>query len=957
MAPPDPIANRYKRYKAGTDKLTRWLYLKSRPNNQDCDLSPAVTLSTQGLLRLAEQIASATPRVDIPLEMIVITEDVIEGRLVCADWYSASSDGSGGETEQKNSSHRNFITVLKQILAFLQGAYDGQSTRKERAKGITAKCKADILQNIYEYLDVEEPAASPSDLRSTSAHEPSSSPKRTQVKIGEVEDADKTFAIWCFFKDQYDVCQFLKNLWQRHMAGEVNLCTVCEVTHKALELMEKTGDQLTKDYPCFDRIKNVIDFLGFEVTAGITGYTYVAFHEKKVQADAHTNPPLHELFCTRAITILDEFRMWCFVGPTKLIHGRNRTHRLAYTLRALVPEIMVMWNFGKKVPVLTDHGRPRPFPEDVFSEGLISSCFNNFNAPWLVTACQAYMHIYDALDTHIAEAHDQLHRHACRLRRVREDHASFALSHGPMSFPVPSHEKSCAPIEAHLKFYVDKDIVGLLQKETPYPELQAPSPPYQMQKLLPVPCGRMIHEQQLDLYLGGLQACNSGFVVLAAAHFYRAAEICGGIRLSWQSMDWFLARHGEQQKVVPDLKGSTTPFAMLARHYRVALGAKPPKRSARSVGPPDAKTFTRVTGATSRFQYGALPTALQSLEKGHMFGDQTSSPYMAHYAVEYRRILTGGKMQGNPDEHALYKVAYAALDQQDTALDGTGKRTPKGAQHRNVTGLQLLESYANMLLQDEVSFNFDYFAFTRECHGLLSKVIRGYWEMIGMMPYEAVNTMLWELAHTEQKARGMLKLEYTMIRGASSHLNEHFKREGSKLLNEAKARSGSHMPLPSTVPCSDTGYVFADILPPVTIHEVETLTSYHVCHGVDFHLDRATNTVMLYNPRWKDNKDARRHILRSFGGSSPSEIEDAMRDDTYIAQSIHPLPQGDAAAIHAPVIQNGGTLNLMLMGNVPQEQQTGGRSSECKTVDSTDIVVRGQRAKLGKRIANAFASL
>ncbi|KAK3635628.1 hypothetical protein LTR56_014668 [Elasticomyces elasticus] len=888
MASPDPIANRYKRYKAGTDKLTRWLYLKSRPNNQDSDLSPAVTLSTQGLLRLAEQIASATPKVDIPLEMIVITEDVIEGRLVCADWYSASSDGSGGETEQKNSSHRNFITVLNQILAFLQSAYDRQSTRKEKAKGITAKCKADILQNIYEYLDVEEPASNSSDLGSTSAHEPSSSPKRTQVKIGEVEDADKTFATWCFFKDQYDVCQFLQNLWQRHMAGEVNLCTVCEVTHKALELMEKTGDQLTKDYPCFDRIKNVIDFLGFE-----------------------------------AITIMNESRVWCFVGPTKLINGRNRTHRLAYTLRALVPEIMVMWNFGKKVPILTDHGRPRPFPEEVFSEGLINSCFDEFIPPWLVTACQAYMHIYDALGNHIAGAHDQLHRHASTLREMRDAHASFARTHGPPTFSVAKHMVFVAGIESHLKFYVDKDIVSLLQKETPYPELQAPSPPYQMQKLLPVPCGKMIHEQQLDLYLGGLQACNSGFVVLAAAHFYRAAEICGGIRLPWQSMDWFLARHGEQQKVVPDLKGSTTPFAMLARHYRVALGAKPSKRSTRSAGLPDAKTFTRVTGGTSRFQYGALPTTLQSAKKGHIFGDQTSSPYMAHYAVEYRRTLTDGSMQRNPDEHALHKVAYAALDQQNTALDVAGKRVSKGAQHRKVTGLQLLESYADMLLQDEASFNFDYFAFTRECHGLLSKVIRGYWEMIGMMPYEAVNTMLWELAHTEQYARGTPKLEHTMICGASSHLNEHFEREGCKLLNEAKARSGSNMPLPSTVPCSDTGYVFADILPPVTIHDVETLTSYHVCHGVDFHLDRATNTVMLYNPMWKDNKDARRHILRSFGGSSPFEIEDAMRDDTYIAQSIHPLPQGEAAAIHARVLQNGGTLNMMLMGGVHQEQHTG----------------------------------
>ncbi|KAK5681858.1 hypothetical protein LTS10_006391 [Elasticomyces elasticus] len=935
MAPPDPIANRYKRYKAGTDKLTRWLYLKSRPNNQDSDLSPAVTLSTQGLLRLAEQIASAIPKVDIPLEMIVITEDVIEGRLVCADWYSASSDGSGGEREQKNSSHRNFITVLKQILAFLQGAYDRQSTRKEKAKGITAKCKADILQNIYEYLDVEEPAASPSDLGSTSAHEPSSSPKRTQVKIGEVEDADKTFAIWCFFKDQYDVCQFLKSLWQRHMAGEVNLCTVCEATYKALELMEKTGDQLTKDYPCFDRIKNVIDFLGFEVSAGVTGYTYVAFHEKKVEADAYTNPPLHELFCTRAITIMNEFRVWCFVGPTKLINGRNRTHRIAYTLRALVPEIMVMWNFGKKVPILTDHGRPRPFPEDVFSEGLINSCFDEFIPPWLVTACQAYMHIYDALGNYIAGAHDQLHRHASTLREMRDAHASFARTHRPPTFSVAKHMVSVAGIESHLKFYVDKDIVGLLQKETPYPELQAPSPPYQMQKLLPVPCGKMMREQQLDLYLGGVQACDSGFVVLAAALLQSSRNL----RRSTTS-------------VAVDGLVSGSP-----RHYRVALGAKPSKRSTRSAGLPDAKTFTRVTGGTSRFQYGALPTTSQSAEKVHMFGDQTSSPYMAHYAVEYRRTLTDGSMQRNPDEHALHKVAYAALDQQNTALDVAGKRAPKGAQHRKVTGLQLLESYADMLLQDEVSFNFDYFAFTRECHGLLSKVVRGYWEMLGMMPYEAVNTMLWELAHTEQNARGTPELERTMICGASSHLNEHFEREGSKLLNEAKARSGSNMPLPSTVPCSDTGYVFADILPPVTIHDVETLTSYHVSHGVDFHLDRATNTVMLYNPRWKDNKDARRHILRSFGGSSPSEIEDAMRDDTYIAQSIHPLPQGEAAAIHAPVLQNGGTLNMPLMGGVHQEQHTGGRSSECKIVGSTDIVVRGQRAKLKKRIANAFASL
>ncbi|KAK4888878.1 hypothetical protein LTR27_012277 [Elasticomyces elasticus] len=954
MAPPDPIANRYKRYKAGTDKLTRWLYLKTRPNNQDSDLSLAVTLSTQGLLRLAEQISSATPRVDIPLEMIVITEDVIEGRLVCADWYSASSDGSGGETEQKNSSHRNFITVLKQILAFLQGAYDRQSTRKEKAKGMTAKSKADILQNIYEYLDVEEPAASPSDTQATDVRNPGCSPKRTEIKIGEVEDADKIFAVWCFFKDQYDVCQFLKVWWQRHTAGEVTLCTVCEVTHKALELMEKAGHQLAKDYPCFDQIKNVIDFLGFEVHGGVAGYTYVAFHEKKIHADAHTTPPLHELFCTTAITLLNEFRAWSIIGPTKLIHGRNRTHRFAHTLRTLIPEILVMWNFGKKVPILTDHGRPRPFPEDVFSEGLITSCFDNFIAPWLVTACQAYMHIYDALGTHIAGAHDQLHRHASRLRQVREDHASFALLHGSMTFPVPSHQKSCAPIEAHLKFYVDKDIIGLLQKETPYETLQEPSPPYQMQKLLPVPCGRMIHEQQIDLYLGGLSSCNSGFVVLAAAHLYKAAQTCGASRLPWQTMDWFLARHG-QQKVVPELKDTTTPCTMLARHYRILLGAKPPKRNVKSAGPPDPKLFTRITGGASRFQYGALPLALQSLTKGHLFGDQTSSPYMAHFAVEYRRALADGDRQRDPHEHALYKVAYAAMDQQEAALDGAGKKKPRGAQGRKVTGLQLLESYADMLLQDEVSFNFDYFAFTRECHALLKRVVDDHWEMIGIMPYEAVNVMLWELAHSEQNTRGVLKLEQTMVYRAGSPLDKHFEGQGSRLLDNARARSGSHMPLPSTVPCSNTGDVFADGLPSFTIHDVETLRSYHVSHGVDFHLDRATNTIMLYNPLWHDNMDARRHLLRSFGGS-PSEVEDALREDTYIAQSIHPLRQDEAMAIHARVLQNGGTLNL-LMGGLRQEPSTGKGPSKCKDVGPSDMVVRGERAKLGKRIANAFASL
>ncbi|KAK5681773.1 hypothetical protein LTS10_006306 [Elasticomyces elasticus] len=874
MSDPSPIANRYKRYKAGTNKLTRWLYIKGSGEGTHVKSTQATRLTTQDLVRLAASVVSATPHVDIPLEIIVVTEDVIEARQVCVDWYSSTSDGSS-ENEKQDAGHVNFIAVLKTILSKLQKAYEEHSTRQQKSKrGVAVATKAEIKQNIFDYLDFEEPTPAPLEngakpSRSAGTSEPTKA-VCPELSIQEVEDADKAFAIWCFFKDQFEVCQFLKSQWQQHAAGKLGFVTVCEVTGNAFMLMQKASDELVAAFPSCGHTQDILDFLGFETCVIDDEIAVLTFREQKVANMIRSTPAVHELFCIKACTILSEFKTLISRDGKRVSEHANRTHRFASVLRSMVPELLLLHHTEGYTAHYGHRARVRPTFGDDFVEGLLSAYTIGNVAPSLLTMCQAYMHIYDALGPQVAEGFELLHGNAGRFRQAQKKRRQFVEAMGGLS---PWDLERCDEHEsARLEQYTEKDFMVWIQEKmaSAWPHLGTPSAPFQMQKLLPVSSGMMLYNQQLDVHCSGLAMSNAGFAVVAAAYLYKAAKRCGLLETEWADMNFFLTQHKAGKSVMLEQTSDNTSLETLARQYRISLGGRPPKKNEKKPDPPNVKMYTRTFGASHRFRMSELPPLEQSIKLGRLMGEHNASPFLQHIGNDYRNNPSyedGTTSLDNLLERALHSVANAALDEKAAAA-GIDRHKGREARSWKLSSVELLESFVDMLMKDELNFNFDYLSFTKGCYDMLSLMTRKHAAIDAdeaRGAYQLVNVMLWELAGTEQKGKGAIKLEDTILSEVQGILQRYIGCAGSRYLDEARPRCSPHMPLPSQLQCPSMKFLTGPVEPRLHMEDLSAVKSLYREKGVEFQFDQATNTIMMYNPAWKSRYDARRELLQWFG--------------------------------------------------------------------------------------------
>ncbi|KAK5715910.1 hypothetical protein LTR15_009735 [Elasticomyces elasticus] len=364
-----PISDRYRRYKAGTTKITDWLKKAAKgcvgteKSTADLCIADDADLTTQGLIKLAEALtvhwltlAPALSRLLPQRALKLISrsrsssfEDVIGGRQASAEWYAGTGGGSDDATKQANHRHRNFIEVLKQILNVLNSKYEDRLPRWEKKKPQKLKQeKAKIVENIYQYLDIEEPVDSSPDpqdglLKDGLPQQPQPTRHAPGSLAKDIEETDKIFALWCYFKDQYDSCNFLKEAWQEYKDGELSLQTVCQVTDTAFMLMKKACATLVSEYPQFADMHDVDSFLGFEKSTVGGKLTIVAFREKLARPDGDcSKPALHELFCTKASCIMDHFGLMVCTHVNVPLEARNLSNAFAPCLYSLAPEIRLL---------------------------------------------------------------------------------------------------------------------------------------------------------------------------------------------------------------------------------------------------------------------------------------------------------------------------------------------------------------------------------------------------------------------------------------------------------------------------------------------------------------------------------------------------------------------------------------------------------------------------------------
>ncbi|KAK3635432.1 hypothetical protein LTR56_014716 [Elasticomyces elasticus] len=869
---PTPISDRYRRYKAGTTKITGWLKTaakgcsdigQSLANLCDADDDAGATrgsMTAQDLVRLATVIATSTqPKVEIPLEILVVVEDVIEGRQASADWYAGTDHGVDGETEKANQRHRKFIEVLKKVHSVLKEKYVARLPKSYKKKPEKIELdKAAILDNIYEYLDLEDPKApttTPSPRRVTRSVPRRATPRQggEQSLLQDLEEADKVFALWCFFKDQYDSCSFLKDAWQEYKDGKLSFTTICQVTDTAFMLMEKANTALTAQYPDFKDMDGVNGFLGFTMMSLGGHITVVAFQERKVCTDIESKPALHELFCTRASGIMHEFRE-ALCRPEDYNsypeEARNISHPFSVALRVLAPELRLLAVSDDSEGDMDKH--TAHVHEDMFLRHLVRLVKDATLSPWLVSACQAYMHIYDGLGVKVPHGQMVLHDEASWLSKSMTDHMHHMSS---------LQDRQTTPLinffRGHLLANVDGDVVQLLHKDFLTEERKVCPPDFRMRKLLPVTCGSLLFMTQQSCHIFGVLDCNAGFNVLAAAYLYKAARLAGVFDAEWEDMEWLLKQHDRLMILV----GKTSqPLEAFAKHYLLALGRNPAATYA-------YRRYTRSDTTNPAFQYADIPTPQQVKENARILGASGCSPYIRHMAEESEKnkAYTSGDSPWNGlQELVLHKVANDILQREPA---GVAAAKQGKVNSNKMTAVQLLVAFKQMLKDDEPNFRFDYFGFLRSCSDLMTVVLTTC-DPAGdhgvQAAFRFVNLVLWEAASTEKKGNA-LNLQQTMLFRCGGLLAAHINRVGTVA---ASSRSGS----PQLTAATPTDNSLQALLGPIPCMREEIFRelahTVRVQKDVELAVDSDAKVMTIHVAHIKTKKEMVR-FLQDLWGSGP----------------------------------------------------------------------------------------
>lgn len=320
----------------------------------------------------------------------------------------------------------------------------------------------------------------------------------------------------------------------------------------------------------------------------------------------------------------------------------------AYSLFSLVPQIKML---GRCRISPGDETRAPLVYEDHFLFGLVSICDTACLPPWLVTACHAYMHIYEVLGLLHTEGFKVLHKEAPRLEQTLTKHRQYMSSLQDWNpGNVDIRDFAFEFLLSSINSAVEQDPVQRLHEQHPEFETVKSPPAFHIQKCLPVGCGSLLFITQQGAHVTGLLDSNTGLTVLAAAHLYNAARLCGALKEEWPDMEWFISQHSGQRPFVLENLKSATPLTTAAKHYAIALGVKPSTTLT-------FKRYTRKSSPTPTFQYADVPPFNHSFKHGRVLGSNSCSPYMRHMTEESsknRSYQQGGSAWNGLQELVLH---------------------------------------------------------------------------------------------------------------------------------------------------------------------------------------------------------------------------------------------------------------------------------------------------------------
>jgi hypothetical protein len=206
------------------------------------------------------------------------------------------------DIQSSNTTHEHFIEILETVRDILVP----KKHVKKPTTRIASEKKIDNISNLFEYLEVEEPAECIYGDAST-PHTSKSKDMSDNIYELEPSDEDKSFAIFCLFKNLTDIRYLVRQTWAEYRDRQIALTTAAVIMNTAITLFRRLDESFVAEFPQFDEHRKIVSYLttAYQDPNGETGedfgsYTGNGFRlHSKIFFCTQTSEILNGLFLNR----------------------------------------------------------------------------------------------------------------------------------------------------------------------------------------------------------------------------------------------------------------------------------------------------------------------------------------------------------------------------------------------------------------------------------------------------------------------------------------------------------------------------------------------------------------------------------------------------------------------------------------------------------------------------------
>ena len=553
-------------YKAGTDRLARWLIRNARICGIEREYSLSSTapirtssskhprrlrehqkyrISPKEFIRLAKGIAASThPTIRLPETLALVIRETIHMRNQTSDLYLDDAKRSKSKAAMSpNDGHRHFTAVLENVLSILEAQSTKQSTQTNTSSFIRSR---DIITALE--LDGRR-------------YQNSEDTKLTvQIEHSQGEsDFDKIFCIHTFFKDMNAIREFISPLWEKYACGELDLMSVSVTTDLAFTLMKHTSEEIAALVPEAASWSAMV----FIMTEAFDGLS----NQKGF---------LNETCAQTATTLNDFIRI---LEPNSLVQKKTghlgeydpTQDRLCLSddekyredviiLTELMTEVVTLARLDLEVP-----------GQDELTSGLrdaINAGSDSIVPTFVIFAAQLLLDIHHVLRSNASWPLETLQATGKRSMVTLDQHFKYFSGRRNPDWP-DENDDFLQSMKTYAEEWTQSDYIATTF--TKAATVPVNPRPFHFLRRHPVLCGLKTFRLNILLQDSGIKLCNTWGSVIFQTHLYNATSCSAALNARWRDLDYLISVHSPRRIFAgappTDLREYSKRFALvLGRH-------------------------------------------------------------------------------------------------------------------------------------------------------------------------------------------------------------------------------------------------------------------------------------------------------------------------------------------------------------------------------------------------------